>query len=90
MNEIDQPAVDLLAGTSSESTPPLSRYDLVVWQMKDRINEDEPEGDPINLEDRNLHPTVKPQPMKAMAAAPSSDTKPLKQQLNPLPYVTIT
>lgn len=87
MDEIDQPTVDLLAD-SSESTPPLSRHDPVVLQMKEGINEEESEGYPINLKDCNLQPLVKPQPMKAMAAVPSSDTKLLKQQLKPLPYVT--
>lgn len=51
LGEIDQPAVDLSADTSSESTPPLSCYDLIVLQIKGGINEEEPEGDPINLED---------------------------------------
>lgn len=87
MDEIDQPTVDLLAD-SSESTPPLSRHDPVVLQMKEGINEEESEGYPINFKDCNLQPTVKPQQTKAMAAVPSSDTKLLKQQLKPLPYVT--
>lgn len=56
--------------------------------MKEGINEEESEGYPINFKDCNLQPTVKPQQTKAMAAVPSSDTKLLKQQLKPLPYVT--
>lgn len=88
MDEVYQPTVDLSADISSESASPLTWYDLVVLQMKEEIHEEEPEGDPINLKDCNLQPIVKPQPMKAMGAPPSSDTKLLKQQLNPAPYVT--
>lgn len=88
LDEVDQPAVDLSADISSESTSPFICHDLVVLQMKEEFNEEELEGDPINVKDCNLHPTIKPQPMKAMGAPPSSDTKLLKQQLNPPPYMT--
>lgn len=48
LDEIDRPTVHLSADTSSESTPPLLCHDSVVLQMKEGINEEEPEGDSIN------------------------------------------
>ncbi|XP_059708265.1 endogenous retrovirus group K member 8 Gag polyprotein-like [Haemorhous mexicanus] len=95
------PAVNLSADTSHALTAPLSRPDSIVLQVEEGVNGEEPEGDLVNLraidlrQECDLSPALKPQPLKATAASPSTDTKVLKQQsclppydMSPLRHVT--
>ncbi|RLW04014.1 hypothetical protein DV515_00005927 [Chloebia gouldiae] len=90
--EILHPAVNLSADTSHALTAPLSRPDSVVLQVEEGINGEEPEGDLVNLraidlrQECDLYPAIKPQPLNAMAASPSTDSKVLKQQSCLPPY----
>ncbi|XP_064572670.1 endogenous retrovirus group K member 10 Gag polyprotein-like [Zonotrichia leucophrys gambelii] len=99
--EILHPAVNLSADTSHALTTPLSRPDSVGLQVEEGINGEEQEGDLVNpraidlRQECDLYPAIKPQPLKAMTASPSTDTKVLKQQsclppydMSPLRHVT--
>lgn len=93
--EILHPAANLSADTSHALTAPLARPDSVVLPVEEGINEEEPEGDLLNLraidlrQECDLYPAIKPQLVKAMAASPSTEAKVLKQQSCPAPYEPI-
>lgn len=92
--EILHPAVNSSADTSQALTAPFSRPDSVVLQVEERINGEELEGDLVNLraidlrQECDLHPAIKPQPLKAVTASPSTDAKVLKQQSCPPPSMS--
>lgn len=90
--EILHPAINLSADTSHALTALLSHPASVVLQVEEGINGEEPEGDLVNLtaidlrQECDLHPAIKPQPLNAMAASPSTDANVLKQQSCLPPY----
>ncbi|KAM4775594.1 endogenous retrovirus group K member 5 Gag polyprotein-like [Cyanocitta cristata] len=85
------PAINSSADSSPEHTAPLSRPDLAVLQGEEGMNREELEGNLINLraidlrQECELYPAIKSQPLKTMAASPSTDAKVLKQHSCPPP-----